>query len=178
MTEYTIAALCKRGHLMRLNAEVPPELDPEFCPTCGGLVIWKCTSCDAEILGVEHSTAADIPGAASTTEAFEDLDTAGWERPAFCYVCGSPFPWIDRQGRIHHLENLLEREIEDEGTALALREQLEALADPNLDDKTAERHWRRIRELAPEVWENTGARAVATSLMTAYLKHVLKLDVA
>ncbi len=29
---------------------------------------------------------------------------------------------------------------------------LEALTEPNLSDKEAEHHWRKVRELAPGLW--------------------------
>lgn len=108
-------------------------------------------------------------------DAYGNLDTEGWRRPEFCRDCGSPYPWVDRAGRIQHLENLLDDEHLDDATELAVREQLEALTDPDLDDKTAERRWRRVGELAPGMWEKSGARAVATSLMTEALKRALDL---
>jgi len=86
-----------------------------------------------------------------------------------------PYPWVDRAGRILDLENLLDREDLEPATELAVREQLEALMDPDIDEKTAEKRWRRVRELAPGLWENSGAQSVATSLMTEALKRALGL---
>jgi hypothetical protein len=30
--------------------------------------------------------------------------------PDFCEDCGAPFPWLSRQGRIYHHENMLDKE--------------------------------------------------------------------
>jgi hypothetical protein len=157
----TLAAVCKRGHVINLDAgRVPDPGEPSgFCETCGARIVRACRSCEAPLLGVSPSA-----------DAYGNLDTEEWRRPDFCRDCGSPYPWVDRAGRIQHLENLLDNENLDEATDLAVREQLNALADPDVDDKSAQRRWNRVRDLAPGLWEQSGARAVLTSLMTEALK--------
>jgi hypothetical protein len=121
MSTYTIAALCLRGHVISLDAG--PQSNLGYCPECGQKVINRCPSCSEPILGPE-----------AIADAFGNLDTEGWSRPEFCRRCGGAFPWVDRQGRIYQLENMLADEGLDEATEFAVREQLEALANPDLSE--------------------------------------------
>jgi hypothetical protein len=162
----TLAAVCKRGHVIDLAAgPLPdPDEDPRFCEECGAPVLRVCRSCEAPLLGVPP-----FPDASG------NLDAGSWRRPDFCRECGHPFPWIDRAGRIRHLENLLDREELDEATELAVREQLEALADPDADDRTTVKRMARLRELAPGFWERSGVREVLVTLATTEAKRQLGL---
>jgi hypothetical protein len=108
-----------------------------------------------------------------SVDAFGDLPTETWERPDFCHECGAAFPWADRQARIYELQNKLDREQLDEGTRLKVREQLDALADPDLNEEEAVRRWDRVHELAPGLWER--GQGIITDLATAYMKTKLGL---
>jgi hypothetical protein len=56
---------------------------------------------------------------------------------------------------------------------LIVREQLEALLDSDIEEDEAARRWSKVKELAPGLWEKTGARTIIDSLATAYIrKHV------
>jgi hypothetical protein len=109
---------------------------PDRCSKCGAELLYGCPSCEARIRGYY-----DVPGVV-------DL-TGGYEPPQFCDKCGEPFPWLDRQGRIYLLENLLDDQDLDPADALTVREQLEALRSPEVSEDEAKRRWGRIKELAP-----------------------------
>jgi hypothetical protein len=156
----TIAMVCKRGHLITLESG---EGMPPYCSECGAEGVTECSSCEAPIAGI----------AIENVDAHGNLDASGWTRPSFCNECGSAFPWIDRRERIYELQNRLDREQLDQGDALAAREQLEALADPNLTEDEQVKRWKRLRELAPKFWENS--QTVITDLVTAYAKRKLGL---
>lgn len=79
----------------------------------------------------------------------------------------------DRQARIYELQNRLDREELDEGTRLKVRELLDALADPDLDDDEAVRRWDRVRKLAPGLWGK--GQGIVADLATAYMKRELGL---
>ena len=53
---------------------------------------------------------------------------------------------------------------------LIVREQLEALLNADLDDEEAVRRWKKIKELAPGLWEKSGARSIMESLATTYIR--------
>jgi hypothetical protein len=78
-----------------------------------------------------------------------------YERPNFCDECGAPFPWVDRQGRIYELQNRLDNEELDPADALAVQEQLEALASTDLDEDEQRKRWGRVKKLAPQLWESS-----------------------
>lgn len=80
-------------------------------------------------------------------------------------------PWATRQERIYDLQNQLDREDLDEGTALAVREQLAALADPDLSESEQVQRWEKIRKLAPQFWDRTAD--VVQGLATAFVKQQL-----
>jgi hypothetical protein len=161
---YAFAAICKLGHVVRDDIYDPPEpgAPTEFCEECDTRVFRSCPSCNEPIRG---------PDLSSMFIPMRDR----WSRPDFCRGCGAPYPWASRAARIRRLVNLLDGEDLDAATELAVREQLDALADPDLDDKTAERRWRRVRELAPGLWEQSGARAVMTTVMSEAAKRALGL---
>src|SRR3712207_6503625 len=115
---YMPAAICKRGHVQ--TTDITGAEVGEKCPTCGSKVLTACPGCDGRIRGYY-----DVPGVV-------DL-TGGYTPPRFCDLCGRPFPWLDREGRIFLLENMLDDEDLDGADELAVREQLRALADPDLD---------------------------------------------
>jgi hypothetical protein len=80
---------------------------------------------------------------------------------------------VNRQGRIYELQNRLAEEDLDPASELIVREQLEALLDSDIEDEEAARRWSKVKELAPGLWEKSGARTIIDSLATAYIrKHV------
>lgn len=98
--------------------------------------------------------------------------------PDFCADCGHPFPWASRQARIYELMNILDEERLDPAAELAVREQLEALVNPDLDDAEQETRWTRVRRLAPTLWEKSGVQAIVTSLVLAEARAKLGLPPA
>jgi hypothetical protein len=98
-----------------------------------------------------------------------------YKPPDFCDDCGSPLPWVSRQGRIFELMNLLDEEELDSAAQLEVREQLEALTSPDLDDAEITRRWKRIKTRAPGLWEQSGARSIMESLVSAAIKSQIGL---
>jgi hypothetical protein len=105
-SEYRPAAICRRGHVQTIDL-THSEVG-ERCPTCGAKVLTACPTCQARIRGHYH-----IPGVVH-------LDS-GYTPHRFCDSCGKPFPWLDRQGRIFELENMLDDEDLDDADELGLR---------------------------------------------------------
>jgi hypothetical protein len=125
---------CPRGHLLGRT----PEDAPGYCGECGAPALSGCVSCGAPV-----PVRADDP-----------------DKPVgFCRSCGAAFPWVDRQGRIYRLENMLAEEGLDEATELAVREQLDALANPDLSDEEQRRRWERVKDAAPGLWRR-GANVI------------------
>jgi hypothetical protein len=52
-------------------------------------------------------------------------------------------------------------------TELAAREQLEALANADLDEEDQEGRWERVKRLAPTLWAKSGAQQIITTLVLA-----------
>jgi hypothetical protein len=160
---YRSAAICRRGHVLSTNLEHRQERTgdadvPAFCQKCGAAIMTQCEKCGSVIPG-------QLIG----------ITKARWSPPAFCLACSAPYPWLDRQGRMYLLENMLENERLDPADALAAREQLAVLSQPDLEPAEAERRWRRLKELAPQLWDKTGARDIMTSVMSAALRSALGL---
>ena len=100
------------------------------------------------------------------------LGVSGRYRPPdFCVSCGHPFPWLSRRGLLYELENrLLSGEL-DPADELVVREQLAALAGPDLDDDEQVRRWQRIAGVIPDFWERSGAKQIVVNVMTAYVRN-------
>lgn len=167
-SDYLAAAVCRRGHVLDSRIEVylsqheqgivlrvedwGVERDMR-CLYCGAKVLFGCTSCPARIRG-------ELRGVVQ----YE------FQPPDFCDHCGAPHPWLSRQGRIYELMNILDEEDLDPADELAVREQLEPLANPDLDDAEQERRWRRVRELAPTLWEKSGAQRIIKTVVSAAIR--------
>ena len=107
---------------------------------------------------------APIKGRAIGTQAV-------YRPPMFCDNCGAPHPWLDREGRIHLLENRLEAEGLDPAVRLKVEQQLEALRNPDLTEEEEEvALWKRFQQLVPAAWAKTGVQQVVTTLVTAWAK--------
>jgi hypothetical protein len=112
---------------------------------------------------------AEIPGQLIGTSR------ARWSSPTFCLNCSAPYPWLDREGWIYLLENMLEEVGLDPVTALAAREQLEVLRASDLEPHGA--------GAAVETAQGARARAlgqgrrpgVMTSVISAAMRAALGL---
>jgi len=149
---YLPAAICRRGHVVTTNAN--SALYTPRCATCGAETLTQCSNCGNKIRG--HYV---VPGVIGFGEDYS--------APDFCADCGNPFPWASRPARIYELMNLLDQEQLDPAAELAAREQLEALANPDLPEDEQEGRWVRLRKVAPPLWEKSGARQIITTLVLA-----------
>jgi hypothetical protein len=68
---------------------------------------------------------------------------------------------------------MLDDEDLDDADELAVREQLRALADPNLEEDDERKRWERVRQLAPGLWEKSGARAIIETVASAAIRRHL-----
>jgi len=85
--------------------------------------------------------------------------------PGFCDTCGSPHPWLSRQGRIYLLQDILDDSEIQPAEKLRAREQLDALIDPDLDDEAQAERWARFRKAAPTVWAGEAAQKIITTVL-------------
>lgn len=159
-SEYKAAAVCTRGHVE--TTVIDSSEVGQRCQECGAEILTGCPGCGHRIRGY-----LSVPGVMSW-----DTD---YKPPKFCDNCGRPFPWLDRQGRIYLLENMLDEEQLDPAAELEAREQLRALAQLDPDDEDAERRWKKIRGLAPGLWEKAGGREILQSVVSAGIKGGLGL---
>jgi hypothetical protein len=154
------AAICRRGHVEATNTKTRADLS-ERCATCGAVVLVKCPVCGHRLRGRFYVARVIV--------------TQDYEPPDFCDGCGAPFPWVSRQGRIYELMNLLDDSELDPATELEVREQLEALSNPDVPDDEAARRWAKIKEKAPTLWEKTGAQRIIETVVTAAIKAQLDI---
>jgi hypothetical protein len=168
---YRTAAICQRGHVLSVVNEA--DSVGARCRTCGAAILTECPACQTRVQGQRERFLALFEGgpALPSWEPYEEE----YERPSFCGVCGNPYPWVGRQERIWEIENRLDLDGLDPGTALALREQLEALGEGEEDEDTQTRRWKRVFDLVPNFWERSGVKEIAVTVMTEVTKKQLGL---
>ena len=79
------------------------------------------------------------------------------------------------EARICELQNRLDDEELDPATELLVREQLEALTNPDLDELEQVKRWQRIKNAAPDFLLKAATSPIVTSLVTAEAKKQLGL---
>jgi hypothetical protein len=154
MGTYMNAAVCTRGHIA--SSDMSVKAPSPRCAECGAPVLTGCPQCNFRIQGYYH-----VPGVFGGYE---------YDKPNFCDRCGAAFPWVGRKARIYELQNRLEEEHLDPATELIVREQLEALTDPDLDDAEQVKRWKRIKTAAPDFLLKAATSPIVTSLITAEAK--------
>jgi hypothetical protein len=157
-SEYKQAAICKRGHVETSNIE-RHAINPR-CGECGAPILTRCPACNFRIRGYHL-----IPGVIHGT----------YTKPDFCDKCGAAFPWVGRAARIYELQNRLDEEELDPANELLVREQLEALANPDLEEAEQVKRWQRIKTAAPDFLLRAATSPIVTSLVTAEAKKQLGL---
>ncbi len=140
MGEYRPAAVCRRGHTQ--TRDMTYGEFGQRCSKCGAEVLVQCPACGKRIRG-RYYVEGVIGGEPDYTP------------PDFCDHCGAAYPWLGRQGRIYELQNRLDEEDLDPADELIVREQLEALVSPELDEEEQRRRWERVKRLAPKLWESS-----------------------
>lgn len=81
MSYYHVAQICLNGHVITDTYDQNPEFRQNFCNKCGEKTITKCPNCKSNIRGDYEVEGICFIGST--------MDTA----PAYCYNCGSPYPW-------------------------------------------------------------------------------------
>jgi hypothetical protein len=160
-SHYKQAAICKRGHVATSNIERAQV--SERCVECGAPILTQCPACNFRIRGYYS-----IP----------NVVHGSYDKPNFCDGCGAALPWVDRKGRIYELQNRLDDEDLDPATELIVREQLEALTDPDLTEVDQVKRWQRIKSAAPEFLMKAATSPIVTTLVTAEAKKQLGLPPA
>jgi hypothetical protein len=137
------------------SIEYREEAIPGHCVTCGAELLTVCSNCNTRIRGAPGGFFGD------------------YQPPQFCDACGAPFPWLGRQGLLYLLENRIVSGDLDPAEELAVREQIAALGQPELDEEEQLRRWSRIAAAVPGFWERTGAREIFVRVATAAIREQL-----
>ena len=77
-SRYLTAAICTKGHVASEALEYGSGQN-KYCSACGSPVIAACPKCKTPIRGFFY-----VPGV---------LTTARYYPPAYCFECGTAFPW-------------------------------------------------------------------------------------
>jgi hypothetical protein len=137
---FDVGQVCVNGHGITSLAESSPQLRKPFCPTCGSRTIMTCEHRAATIQGTYH--APGVP------------DEAGYTVPAYCFNCGSPFPWTAAQTRLEAAKELAD---DAEGLSAEDRERLkESLDDISRDSPSSHAAASRLKRLTSTVRGPTG----------------------
>ncbi len=85
---HEIAEICRNGHVINSAVRTIDAVNP-YCHRCGEETVFACENCTKDIRGeyYEQYSRRDEPNKPSPS----------YHAPAFCYSCGSPFPWTVRQ---------------------------------------------------------------------------------
>jgi len=106
MGSHDIAQICLNGHVITSALRRSPELAQRYCDKCGAETISACQECDTNIRGYYF-----MPGV---------ISVFSYEKPAFCFNCGAPFPWTSSALAVARELVLEESELtQDEREALA-----------------------------------------------------------
>ena len=154
MARYDSAAVCRRGHAFTTHTERAAEVAAR-CASCGAEVLTACPECNHRIRGLPSNSSGK------------------YRPPDFCDACGSPFPWLTRQGHIYQLQNLLDETDLDPATRLEVREQLEALSKPDVSDDEQRERWTKVKQLAPGLWAS--GQRILVNVVSEAIKQPLGL---
>lgn len=79
---YDTAQICPNGHVVSRMATSYPQHNQKHCAKCGSQTITACPECNTAIRGSYH-----VPRV---------IGPFHYDKPAYCYNCGKPFPWTVR----------------------------------------------------------------------------------
>lgn len=161
---YAQAAVCRRGHVQTRDTQYGEVT--ECCPRCGAKVLTTCPACNHRLRGDYV-----VPGVISASSKKPPLSS-------FCDSCGSALPWADRKARIYELQNTLDDAELDSATELAIREQLEALTNADLDEADQITRWQRIKSAAPDLFGKITTHPVFVQVASAEARKQLGLPPA
>ena len=161
-TERGRAAICGQGHVVSPDTKYLEATT--FCETCGAEVHTRCPDCEVTIPGLVYTV---LPFSGTRKPAGD------YRRPGFCGNCGTPFPWIERAELIAELINKLDDEDIAPAKRLEVREELEALADPDLPEEEQKERWEKVRQSVPRVIAGSGR--ILERIVTEALRQQLGL---
>ena len=75
---YDVAQICLNGHVVTSSAGSNPGHTAAFCELCGAKTVTACEQCQTAIRGFHHMSG---------------VIHSMYDRPAFCFKCGTAFPW-------------------------------------------------------------------------------------
>lgn len=106
-TYFRTAQICTDGHIINGSMEDNPELNKNYCHLCSSKVISECSVCHTKIQGDyygDYEIPFDIKS--GKTETRQEIIHKLTEAPAYCYECGSPFPWTET--RLQYGQNIVD----------------------------------------------------------------------
>jgi len=153
---YATAQICINGHVITDSIEDRPERATPFCEQCGEKTITRCPNCDTDIRGYYHHGGAVV---------------LLYNRPAFCYACGKPYPWTEAKLKVAHemaeeLENLSPSEKEnlhqsiDDMVTDSPRTELAVTRFKRILVKVGEPAARALRELVVDIASSTAVKLI------------------
>ncbi|MBA7664324.1 hypothetical protein ES703_72382 [subsurface metagenome] len=153
---YATAQICINGHVITDSLESRPEKASRFCEQCGTETITNCPHCNKVIRGYYYHG-----GFGSTV----------YKLPAFCHVCGNPYPWTEAKLKAAHelaeeLENLSASEKEnlhqsiDDMVTDSPRTELAVTRFKKLLVKVGEPTARVLRELVVDIASSTAVKLI------------------
>lgn len=160
MGRYNIGQVCLNGHEITGNYSTGSEFAENFCSRCGAQTITQCAACKAHIRGYY-----DHEGGVIAIPTFD--------APAYCYNCGTPFPWTSRG--ISAAQELTD---EIEGLTEAERDKAKAsLVEITKDTAQAEVAIVRVRKLLAKAGPviGQGLKEIIVSIATDAAKKQLGL---
>jgi len=83
MGYYNAARICLNGHVISRRVKDTSSTGDKFCQLCGAETICRCLKCGEIIRGKYEM------------DKLLDLRPDDSPAPAYCYNCGSPYPWTE-----------------------------------------------------------------------------------
>jgi hypothetical protein len=155
--DYDVAQICLNGHVINGFFLSYPEHNSGHCEKCGGKTITECPKCNTKIRGTYSA-----PGIVSFGES---------RAPAYCYKCGTGYPWTESRlsaareyvREMEHLSDnekgILERSLDD-----LLRDtpktQVSALRFKQLTAKAGHAAVEGMRAILIDVMAETAKKAI------------------
>lgn len=151
------AQICTNGHAITSRVESSPERMQKRCDQCSAETITACPSCGTAIRGYHRHPRVVI--------------AAAYQRPAFCFECGDPFPWtvasleaarelaLEADSLTSEERDMLAKSIDDL-IADTPRTQVSAVRFKRLVAKTGKETAAALRDIIVDVASETAKKAL------------------